>query len=663
MKVTRFIAYTVIAASVGISALPAKSLREGATPAEFPPASFKGGQYVDSKGCIYIRAGIDGNVTWVPRVSRKRQQICGYKPSLTAAEIANAPITKPTGAAPIQITVAPTATAPSKPAQVAAPAKPQTSGSTPAPVATVAPAAKPVPAAVASALAKPETKTPRRAPEPLVFVNPPPERVAAATAPVTPTTSSTTNGGSAPRPAPEPLVFVNPPPEQVAAATVPVTPTKTRPTRRSSEPRPAPVPLIFVNPPPERVAAATVPVTPTTNRTTNSSGAPRPAPKPLIFVNPPPEQVAAATVPVTPTKTRPARRSAQRPEPQPLIFVNPPAVQAPTTTVAGATAAPARVASNQACPDSSTFSQQYINSDARYPVRCGPQTAPPVNDVSSATGQTRTPSPAPEPKAGWGNSFGTCPDSSTFSQQYINSDAKYPVRCGPQTAPPVTTAYTRAGTEQNVPIDSTTRIVPLHVYEKRQNTTNGRIAKGYQNVWKDGRLNPRRAERTTAPAVIRQTAQAPAGYRSAWDDDRLNTRRVSGAAAGDAQTNLIWTQTVPRKLIVQPVSENKQIVGLSSRNNEQPVSTTSSRSAPEATPQAGGKPKYVRVATYETDASARTTAQDLARSGLPVRLGTVNRKGKAYRVVLAGPFASTNQAKAALAKIRGAGFKRAKISK
>jgi cell division protein FtsN len=46
-----------------------------------------------------------------------------------------------------------------------------------------------------------------------------------------------------------------------------------------------------------------------------------------------------------------------------------------------------------------------------------------------------------------------------------------------------------------------------------------------------------------------------------------------------------------------------------------------------------------------------------------MRLGTVTRSGKAYRVVLAGPFTSTEQATAALAKVRGAGFSKAKISK
>lgn len=599
MSVTRFIAYTVFATSIGFSALHAKSLRDGVTPAEFPPASYKGEQYVDSKGCIYIRAGIDGNVTWVPRVSRKRQQICGYKPSLTAAQIANAPITKPSGPAPVQITVAPSAAAPSKPAQVAAPAAaPRKPSTTSAPVATVASTPKPAAVAVATAPAKPA----RRAPEPLVFVNPPPERVAAASAPVRPTTSRTTN---------------------------------------TSAPRPAPVPLVFVNPPPDQVAAVSAPRTP------------RPA----------------TTTPTT-------RSSAPRPEPQPLVFVNTPDVQAPTTTVASTAAPTSTAASSVTCADASAFSQQYINNNARFPVRCGPQNTPPVTEYVSSTTTSRpstpapvsTPSPAPAAviPAITGGSTSACPDASAFSQQYINSNARYPVRCGPQAASPVT-EYRRAGTSQPTTVDSTTRIVPRHVYENRQNATNVQVAEGYQRVWKDDRLNPKRAERTTAPITIRIPSETPPGYKSAWADDRLNPARGAGTAAGDAQTNQMWTQTVPRTLIVPPVPDNKQIVVLSSRNSGQSVARTSTRSAPPATTQptsqATGKPKYVRVATYDSDASARTTAQNLARSGLPMRLGTLTRKGETYRVVLAGPFASTEQANAALAKVRGAGFGNAKLGK
>ena len=81
----------------------AQHLRDGVTPAEFPPASYKGNQYVDSKGCVYIRAGISGNVTWVPRGTRDRRLVCGFKPSLEASDtaVAEAPsagssLTRPT---------------------------------------------------------------------------------------------------------------------------------------------------------------------------------------------------------------------------------------------------------------------------------------------------------------------------------------------------------------------------------------------------------------------------------------------------------------------------------------------------------------------------------------------------------------------------------------
>ena len=62
----------------------AQSLRRDDGPAEYPPASYRGSQYVDSEGCIYIRAGVDGSTTWVPRVSRDRKVVCGYQPTQVA---------------------------------------------------------------------------------------------------------------------------------------------------------------------------------------------------------------------------------------------------------------------------------------------------------------------------------------------------------------------------------------------------------------------------------------------------------------------------------------------------------------------------------------------------------------------------------------------------
>ncbi len=55
--------------------------REPLRPAELPPANFAGQQYVDSKGCMFLRAGSGGEVVWVPRVSREGTPICGNPPS------------------------------------------------------------------------------------------------------------------------------------------------------------------------------------------------------------------------------------------------------------------------------------------------------------------------------------------------------------------------------------------------------------------------------------------------------------------------------------------------------------------------------------------------------------------------------------------------------
>jgi cell division septation protein DedD len=55
--------------------------REPIQPAELPAADYAGQQYVDSKGCMFVRAGTAAKVLWVPRVSRDGVPLCGNPPS------------------------------------------------------------------------------------------------------------------------------------------------------------------------------------------------------------------------------------------------------------------------------------------------------------------------------------------------------------------------------------------------------------------------------------------------------------------------------------------------------------------------------------------------------------------------------------------------------
>ena len=67
------------AAILLLAALPAGA--EPIRPAELPPADYAGQQYVDSRGCMFARAGIGDKVNWVPRVSREGVPICNNPPS------------------------------------------------------------------------------------------------------------------------------------------------------------------------------------------------------------------------------------------------------------------------------------------------------------------------------------------------------------------------------------------------------------------------------------------------------------------------------------------------------------------------------------------------------------------------------------------------------
>jgi predicted small lipoprotein YifL len=75
--------YLAMAALTALCAATAASGQTG--PAELPPAEFAGRHYVDSQGCVFVRAEVDGAVTWAPRLDRDRMPLCGYRPSMASA--------------------------------------------------------------------------------------------------------------------------------------------------------------------------------------------------------------------------------------------------------------------------------------------------------------------------------------------------------------------------------------------------------------------------------------------------------------------------------------------------------------------------------------------------------------------------------------------------
>lgn len=77
------------------SVAEARSLRGDGVPAEVPPESFTGNQYIDSRGCVFIRAGVDGATNWIPRVTRDRKLVCGFQPTNTGGSTAVAAVDEP----------------------------------------------------------------------------------------------------------------------------------------------------------------------------------------------------------------------------------------------------------------------------------------------------------------------------------------------------------------------------------------------------------------------------------------------------------------------------------------------------------------------------------------------------------------------------------------
>ncbi|MDB5664560.1 SPOR domain-containing protein [Cypionkella sp.] len=77
----KIVSAAVFLAAMAPIAASAQTVAQIGQPAERPPASYKGAQYVDSRGCVFMNASYAGAAQWVARVNRSHKVLCGYPPT------------------------------------------------------------------------------------------------------------------------------------------------------------------------------------------------------------------------------------------------------------------------------------------------------------------------------------------------------------------------------------------------------------------------------------------------------------------------------------------------------------------------------------------------------------------------------------------------------
>ncbi|MEX5730008.1 hypothetical protein Ga0609869_003361 [Rhodovulum iodosum] len=320
----------------------------------------------------------------------------------------------------------------------------------------------------------------------------------------------------------------------------------------------------------------------------------------------------------------------------------------PAPTPAPATTAPRRAKAPGAPLPTVAQTAAPPKVDAARPSRAAAKPAP---ETTRKVANTPPPSPRPY-RATQGDPSTVCPNAGAFSRRYINDGTRYPVRCGPQAAAPSAAAPVPAPKVQARPKGQA---------RAQQAATAPRTAAAAKPA-------PRVAVQRPAQVAI------PKGYKPLWTDDRLNPNRGRGTAAGKAAMDLVWTQTVPRRLIdtstgrdvtgryahleypYTDYAQQKAHLATKGRAAPEPAGTrvsTKGRSPASARPASH---RYVQVGAFGDPANARAAIARLQAMGLPVSAGTAHSKGKALKVIYAGPFQRQDRLVSAHAKLRRSGY-------
>ena len=110
----KIVSVAVFAAVMGPIVATAQTVAQIGQPAERPPASYKGAQYVDSRGCVFMNANYAGAAQWVARVNRSHKVLCGYPPTFGPKPVIEMADEAPVKVAPVVVAAAPVVVKPAK---------------------------------------------------------------------------------------------------------------------------------------------------------------------------------------------------------------------------------------------------------------------------------------------------------------------------------------------------------------------------------------------------------------------------------------------------------------------------------------------------------------------------------------------------------------------
>lgn len=594
MKSASTLAMTAILMT-GLSAgtASALTLQQAASPKEAPPASYKGDVFVDSRGCVYVRATVGTKVNWVPRLSRDRKSVvCGLTPTTgSGSQVAAAP-PKP---------IAPPAPAPLE----AAPASSKQTLSAPSGT-----------GASLNAAAK----------KPTVALSAPSAGAPLATGPSRPAVTLATPSG-----APAPTVFASTPSAPAAKAPMATVAGSVRPATGGgfglnlNTPSPAPKPTVY---------SSTAKAAPSVEAARPGSGAVvirrgDTGARGVGFSNEVPRQVITQG-----NRPYDANRGVGFDLRAPTYV--PRTTYGQTSSLESGTVRTLNVN----CPANGQTARVRVGGET-VSVNCAPgRSMPTTYDVEIAGGERMR--LVASPTAG---QVALASARQTYTQPYAGPTSTSRVRIG---GAPASATYGYSGSANSV--------------VARAETVVNKPRGPYSNPASDFAHQPRtqrslyEVESTFANGfglapvagagrVVVNAPTAPAGYRQAWDDDRLNPRRGPQTIAGVEQSQVVWSNTVPRQQIA---STGSVVISSKSAARQKPVVST----APKQVSASSGK-RYVQVGQFGNPANAERAAARLQGLGLP---GRVARTQSGKMVVIAGPYGSAAQLQNALAVARSGGF-------